>query len=132
MSPSFLTEKYRLKSFNSGKITRVNSAPYRVEMYNTEFMASFIFLNNLLERIILMPIIKDVDIPNYPSKEYQEIKRRYCTEILCNEYGNPNYSDGLCSIWKTPKYKISCCSILEGKDKYCSGNIFISFMKASC
>ena len=125
ITPSFLVEKYGFKSFISGRVTRVNSAPNRVELCDAEFIASFIFVNNIMERIILMPIIKDIDVPDYPSEEYQEIKRKYCTDVLCNVYGKPNYNDDFCSDWETPEYKINCCSILEGKDKYSGGNIVI-------
>ena len=125
ITSSFLVEKYGFKSFSSGKVTRVNSAPSSVELCDAEFLASFIFINGNLERLILMPIIKNVEVPDYPCEEYQEIKRKYCTDILCSAYGDPVYNDDLCNEWETLEYKISCCSILEGRDKYCGGNIVI-------
>ena len=125
ITPSLLAEKYGFKSFKSGNVTRINSAPRKVEFCNAEFVASFIFINDVIKRIILVPVIKNVDVPNYPSEEYQETKRKYCTDVLYKAFGKPDYNDKLQDDWERPEYKISCCSILEGKDIYSGGNMAI-------
>lgn len=119
VTPSLLTERYGFKAFKSGQVIRVNSAPDKVKLCNADFTASFIFSDNVMKRIILTPLIKDVTAPDYPTPEYQEIKRSYCTDVLCEAFGKPD------DEWELSGCKINCYLISEGKDEYCGGNITI-------
>jgi hypothetical protein len=74
-----------------------------------------------------MPIISESKAPNYPSEEYQKEKEEYCISILRDIYGNETKSDLTGTYWEKGNITIGCNVILEGKDKYCGGDIFINF-----
>lgn len=120
-----LASLYGFRSTKSGNVVRVNSAPRKVMFGGKEFVASFIFSENMLKHIVLIPIIEGVDIPNYPSEDYQSLKMKYCSEILNGFLGDSQtiLPEGV--QWTTDKYTIGCYAVYDGKDKYTGGNITI-------
>lgn len=126
ISVDYLTTEYGYRAIKGEHSTRVNSAPNVVYYGKGEFIGSFLFDRNNLKRIILMPIIPGVKAPNYPSEEYQNAKKEYCVSVLRDIYGNESASNVVGTYWERENIIIGCCVILEGKDQYTGGDIFIS------
>ena len=126
-----LALNYGYKIEQSGDVERVTSAPRMVLFCKKEFIANFIYSKNKLKHIELIPIIENVDIPNYPSEEYQSKKINYCNELLKRCFGDrPTIlPDGV--QWITEKYTIGCYAVNTGKDKYTGGNISIDMKHTS-
>lgn len=118
--------KHQYRMIKSGKVTRVNSSPNRIDFGGEKFIGSFIYDNDKLKNIILIPVIGGIEIPNFPSEEYQDTKKEHCVHILKKIYGE-NYEiieNGV--RWKTPMYDIGTYVVNGGKDKYSGGNIWIN------
>lgn len=122
-----LTAEYEYKAFRGQKSTRVNSSPNIIYYGKGTFIGSFIFGQNGLKRITLLPIVPGVKAPNYPSEEYQNIKKEYCVSVLRELYGSESTSDSVGIYWEKGDITIGCSVILEGKDKYSGGDIFVDF-----
>lgn len=130
ISVDYLEAKYGYKAFKGEQVTRVNSSPKIIYYGKGKFVGSFIFGQNGLRQIILTPIIPGSNAPNYPSEEYQNIKRDYCVSILRDLYGDESSSDSIGTYWEKGDITIGCSVILEGKDIYCGGDIFVVFRYA--
>ena len=125
LDPESFATRFGFRLPRSGNVARVNTAPQKVVFYGREFVGSFIFDEDELKHVVLIPVLKDVDIPNYPSEEYQQIKMFYCESFLKGIFGEEAtlLSDGM--QWTTDRCVIGCYAINEGKDKYTGGNITI-------
>lgn len=119
-----IMSRYPCKMIKSGKVTRLNMAPNKLIFGGKEFIGSFVFEEEKLKHIFLIPIIKGVEIPNYPTEEYQKTKAEYCKSVLTSIYGDVNPQKDS-SIWKTQYGEIVVYELNEGKDKYTGGNIRI-------
>ena len=126
ISVDYLTTEYGYRAIKGEYSTRVNSAPNTVFYGKGEFISSFLFDRNNLKKIILMPIVPGVKVPNYPSEEYQNAKKEYCVSILRDIYGKESASNDLGTYWEKENVVIGCCVILEGKAEYTGGDIVIS------
>jgi len=109
----------------SGSVTRVSTVPNKIEFGGEKFIGSFIYKNDVLRSVFLIPIIEKIEIPNYPCKEYQNIKKEYCLKMLRKIYGEECRREENEIEWETPRYIIGIYTITEGKDKYTGGNIRI-------
>ena len=123
---SLLVEDYGFECFSSGKISCVDSDPQNIYFGEGRFLASFIFNQDKLDSITLVPIIESVQEPNYPSEEYQLVKKKYCINVLNKMYGEPFCIDEFNAEWNIGAYTISCYTINEGKGKYSGGDIIIN------
>lgn len=106
--------------------TRVSTTEV-VSFGKGEFLASFIFNQKSLRRVVLVPIVPGVKSLNYPTEEYQNEKYQYCVSVLRDLYGEEIVLDNTGSYWDQGHIIIGCMKILFGKDRYCGGDIFISF-----
>ena len=127
VSVDYLVEEYGYKAFRGGRTTRVNSSPNIIHFGKGIFVGSFLFVQNGLKRIVLMPIIPGSKAPNYPSEEYQSVKKDYCVSVLRDLYGDESSSDSIGTYWEKGDKTIGCSMILEGKDIYCGGDIIVVF-----
>ena len=132
VSVDFLTETYGYTATKGNITTNVNSAPNIVYFGKGKFIGSFIFGQNGLRRIILDPIVPGVKEPNYPSEEYENIKKEYCVSILREIYGSEFASDSMGKYWKKGNVIIGCCVIPEGKAQNTGGNIYAVFRWPIC
>jgi hypothetical protein len=108
IAPSVLAEKCEAECFSSGNITLVDTAPKMAEFCGALFVASFCFDKNRLYKIDLTPIMGGVHEPNYPTREYNEIARKYCNDILCNSYGKTSSvsENNTACVWEFPEYRV--------------------------
>lgn len=121
-----LVGTYGFEAFSGGEITTIDSAPNKVAFGDSLFIAMFIFDQKKIERIELTPLIEGVQVPNYPSEKYQEIKRKHCRNILNGIYGAPDHIDDTGEDWIKDGFTVSCYSIMKGRRKYCGGDIVIN------
>lgn len=126
ISADYLVTEYGYRAFNGGNFTIVNSAPNIVYFGKGIFIGSFLFNQNVLTRITLVPIVPGVKAPNYPSEEYQNAKKEYCVSILRDIYGNETAANEFGTYWKIENIIIVCHVILGGKAQYTGGDIVIS------
>lgn len=126
ISVDYLTTEYGYRAIKGEHSTRVNSAPNIVYFGKGIFIGSFLFNQNVLTRITLVPIVPGVKAPNYPSEEYQNAKKEYCVSILRDIYGNETAANEFGTYWKRENIIIVCHVILEGKAEYTGGDIVIS------
>lgn len=126
ISVDYLTKEYGYSAIKGEHSTRVNSAPNIVYYGKGEFIGSFLYNQNDLIRITLVPIVPGVKAPNYPSEEYQNTKKEYCVSILRDIYGKESASNDFGTYWKRENIIIVCHVILEGKAEYTGGDIVIS------
>lgn len=124
--PEAFAEKYGFRITSAGKTKRVNSAPSTIDFAGGKFIGSFLYDADKLKRILLIPIIEDIEIPGYPCEEYQNRKQQYCIERLKSLYGE-NYSPVEGGVqWETDKYFIGSFAVTHGKDKFTDGDITIT------
>lgn len=126
ISVDYLTTEYGYRAIKGEHSTRVTSAPNIVYFGKGEFIGSFLYNQNDLIRITLVPIVPGVKAPNYPSEEYQNAKKEYCISILKDLYGNETVANEFGTYWKRENIIIVCHVILEGKAEYTGGDIVIS------
>ena len=126
ISADYLVTEYGYRACNGGNFTIVNSAPNIVYFGKGIFIGSFLFNQNVLTRITLVPIVPRVKAPNYPSEEYQNAKKEYCVSILRYIYGNETAANEFGTYWKRENIIIVCPVILGGKAQYTGGDIVIS------
>lgn len=126
ISVDYLTKEYGYRAFNGRHFTKVTSAPNIVYFGKGEFIGSFLYNQNDLIRITLVPIVPGVKAPNYPSEEYQNAKKEYCISILKDLYGIETVANEFGTYWKRENIIIVCHVILEGKAEYTGGDIVIS------
>lgn len=128
ISADYLINGYGYRAIRGKASTRVSSSPNVVCYGKGKFMAGFVFDAKGLRRIILTPIVPGIEVPNYPSEEYQNTKYEYCVSLLRDMYGRESASDALGTYWKKGSITIACSVILGGKDQYSGGDICINFM----
>ena len=121
ISVDYLVAEYGYRAIKVGKYTCVNSSPSIIYYGKGKFIGRFVFGENGLSRIILMPVITEVKAPNYPCEEYQNVKKEYCVSVLKDIYGSEYVSDSTVTI--------GCSVFLEGKGAYSGGDIFVDFRK---
>lgn len=109
----------------SGLIERVTTAPNKLYFLKKEFIGSFVFENSKLCFINLIPIIENINVPNYPCEEYQNLKKEYNINLLKKTYGEDYTIKGNKIEWKCSSYAISVETIENGKNRYTGGNIKI-------
>lgn len=126
ISADYLVTEYGFKAFRGERSTRVNSNSV-IYYGKGKFIGSFLFVQNCLKRIQLTPIIPGVKAPNYPRMDYQNAKKDYCVSILRDLYGDESSSDSIGTYWGKGDITIGCSVILEGKDIYCGGDIYVDF-----
>lgn len=85
----------------------------------------FVFENSKLCFINLIPIIENINVPNYPCEEYQNLKKEYNINLLKKTYGEDYAIKGNKIEWKCSSYAISVETIENGKNRYTGGNIKI-------
>lgn len=116
---------YGFTAIKGEKITVVDSEPHTIPYGSGVFSGFFCFFRNTLGEIELQPIIPNVEIPNYPSEEYQKIKAEYCISILRSIYGKETAATPTVTYWEKDGITIACCIMLEGRNEYEGGNIII-------
>lgn len=126
ISADYFVTEYGYRAIKGEYSTRVTSAPNIVYFGKGEFIGSFLFDQNILIKITLVPIVPGIKAPNYPSEEYQNIKKEYCISILKDIYGNETAANEYGTYWKRENIIIVCHVILEGKAEYTGGDIVIS------
>ena len=122
-----LVANFGFKKYGEKEIIIVDASPEQIKFGNGNFIGKFVFKNNNLLHVDLIPVIKDIKEPNYLSRKYEDIKMNYCKKVLESIYGDTfiKLSDGI--QYKFNNYIIGCYKENFGKDKYIGGNIIIAF-----
>ena len=132
ISVDYLTTEYGYRAIKGEHSTRVNSAPNIVYYGKGEFIGSFLFDQNNLIEITLVPIVPGVEAPNYPDEEYQNAKKEYCVSVLRDIFGNETASNEFGTYWERENVIIVCHVILGGKAQYIGGDIVIRIHETGC
>jgi len=97
-------------------------------LFNEEkFKSKFIFNDNKLSEIILIPI--NCYDPGYPSKMYESLRFDFCKKFLSSIYGNKLIIHDNEVVYIGDNYNIKSNKILKGKHQFEGGNLIISMKK---